>query len=98
MAEYQRGSMEVTEQAHTFSSFIGLAVWFGGLLGLTVLFLSLTFAADVSWMVSLIIVTIAGLLLGLVLGLKANWYATVIGFAAVSFFSALIAGLVGSLL
>lgn len=98
MAEYQRGSMEVTEQAHTFSSFIGLAVWFGGLLGLTVLFLSLTFAAHVSWMVSLIIVTIAGLLLGLVLGLKANWYATVIGFAAVSFFAAIIAGLVGSLL
>lgn len=98
MAEYQRGSMEVTEQARTFSSFISLSVWFGGLTVLTILFLSLTFAAHVSWMVSLIITTVVGLVLGLALGLKANWYAAVIGFAAVSFFAAIIAGLVGSLL
>lgn len=98
MAEYQRGSMEVTEQARTFSSFIGLSVWFGGLTVLTILFLSLTFAANAGWMVSLIITTIVGLLLGLALGLKANWYATVIGFAAICFFSAIVAGLVGRLL
>jgi ATP/ADP translocase len=98
MAEYQRGTMEVTDQARTFSSFIGMSVWFGGLTVLTVFFLALTFAADVGWMVSLIVTTIVGILLGLALGLKANWYATVIGFAAISFFSAVIAGLVGSLL
>jgi len=98
MAEYQRGTMEVTDQARTFSSFIGMSVWFGGLTVLTVFFLALTFAANVGWMVSLIVTTIVGILLGLALGLKANWYATVIGFAAISFFSAVIAGLVGSLL
>ncbi|WP_394692915.1 aa3-type cytochrome c oxidase subunit IV [Hyphobacterium sp.] len=98
MAEYQRGTMEVTEQARTFSSFIGMSVWFGGLTVLTILFLALTFAAHVGWMVSLIITTIVGILMGLALGLKANWYATVIGFAAVSFFSAIIASLVGMML
>lgn len=98
MAEYQRGTMEVTEQSRTFSSFIGMSVWFGGLTILTVFFLTLTFAANVGWMVSLIITTIVGILLGMALGLKANWYATVIGFAAVSFFSAIAASLIGSLL
>jgi len=98
MAEYQHGSMEVTEQARTFSSFIGMSVWFGGLTVLTVFFLAMTFAAHVGWMIALIITTIVGILMGVALGLKANWYATVIGFAAVSFFSAIIAGLVGSLL
>lgn len=98
MAEYQRGSMEVTEQARTFSSFVSLSVWFGGLTVLTILFLSLTFAANAGWMVSLIITTVTGLLLGLALGLKTSWYATVIGFAAVCFFAAIISALVSNLL
>ncbi|WP_421788304.1 aa3-type cytochrome c oxidase subunit IV [Hyphobacterium sp.] len=98
MAEYERGRMDVSEQSRTFSSFMGLSVWFGGLTVLSVLFLSLTFAAHAGWMVSLIVTTIVGILLGMALKLKANWYATVIGFALICFVSAVIAGLVGSLL
>lgn len=98
MAEYERGTMEIGEQSRTFSSFIGMSVWFGGLTALTVLFLSLTFAAGVSWMISLIVTVIVGIAVGLALGLKAGWYATVIGLAAICAISAVITGLVGMLL
>jgi hypothetical protein len=98
MADYERGTMDVSEQSRTFSSFMGMSVWFGGLTVLAVLFLALTFAAHVGWMVSLILTTIAGIAMGMALKLKANWYATVIGFAAICFLSAIVAGLVGSLL
>ncbi|MEE2525800.1 aa3-type cytochrome c oxidase subunit IV [Hyphobacterium sp. HN65] len=98
MADYERGTMNIAEQSRTFSSFIGMSVWFGGLTILSVLFLSLTFAAHAGWMVSLIITTIVGILMGLALKLKASWYATVIGFAAICFLSAIVAGLVGMML
>lgn len=98
MADYEHGSMNVSEQSRTFASFIGMSIWAGGLTLLTVLLLTLIFAAHVGWMVSLIITTIVGLLMGLALGRGTGWYATVIGFAAISFFSAVIASLIGSLL
>jgi sorbitol-specific phosphotransferase system component IIBC len=98
MADYEHGTMNVSEQSRTFGSFIGMSIWAGGLTILTVLLLTLIFAAHVAWMVALIITTIVGILMGLVLGRGAGWYATVIGLAAISFFSAVIASLVGSLL
>jgi ATP/ADP translocase len=98
MADHERGTMDVSEQSRTFSSFMGLSIWFGGLTILSVLFLALTFAAHVGWMVSLIVTTIVGILMGLALKLKASWYATVIGFAVICLLSAILAGLVGSLL
>ena len=98
MADHERGTMDVSEQSRTFSSFMGLSVWFGGITILSVLFLSLTFAAHVGWMVSLIITTIVGIAMGLALKLKAGWYATVIGFAVICFVSAIIAGLVGAMI
>jgi len=98
MADYERGTMDISEQSRTFSSFMGMSVWFGGLTALTVLFLALTFAAHAGWMVALIITTIVGIAMGLALKLKAGWYATVIGFAAICFLSAVLATLFGMML
>ncbi|WP_421790171.1 aa3-type cytochrome c oxidase subunit IV [Hyphobacterium sp.] len=98
MADYERGTMEIGEQSRTFSNFMRLSIWFGGLTALTVLFLSLTFAAGTSWMVALLITVIVGLAVGVALDRRARWYATVIGLAVVIFLSAVTANLVGMLL
>lgn len=98
MADYERGTMDIAEQSRTFSSFMGMSIWFGGLTVLSVLFLALTFAAHTGWMIALIVTTIVGIVMGLVLNLKAGWYATVIGFAAICFFCAIVVGLIGMML
>ena len=41
-SEYHRGDMDVSEQEHTFSSFMGMSVWFGGFTAVMVLWLALT--------------------------------------------------------
>lgn len=84
-SEYQRGDMEIDEQENTFSSFMGMSVWFGGFTAVIVLWLALTFATGTGWMVATIISTIVGVAMGLALKMKAGWYATVIGLAFATF-------------
>ena len=84
-SEYHRGDMDVSEQEHTFSSFMGMSVWFGGFTAVVVLWLALTFATGMGWMVATIVAAIVGIVMGIVLKMKAGWYATIVGLTVAAF-------------
>ena len=94
-SEYHRGEMDVSEQSETFSRFIGLSIWFSGYLALTVLWLTLTFATSLGWMIATIATVIVGIAMGLALKMKSGWYVSVIGLSAVVFVAGFIASLFG---
>lgn len=79
-SEYHHGEMNVDEQARTFSGFMRTTVWGCALLAVVLTFLTLHYtAAGLGWFVALGISIVLGVLIGLLLGLKGAWYATLIG-------------------
>ena len=94
-SEYNRGEMDIAEQETTFSSFMGMSVWFGGFTAVIVLWLSLTFATGMGWMVATIISAIVGIVMGMALKMKAGWYATIVGLTIAAFVIGFIISLFG---
>jgi hypothetical protein len=91
-AEFHHGEMNIDEQAATFHLFMRMTVWGSALLAVTLIFLTLHFTAvGLAWFVALPIAFVVGVLIGLGLGMKAAWYATLVGLGALM---ALIGGLV----
>ena len=93
--DYHHGEMDVTEQEGTFSSFMGMSVWFGGFTALSVLWLSMTFATSIGWLVATIITAVVGIVMGLVLKMKSGWYVSVVGLSVLLFIGGFIASLFG---
>lgn len=96
MAEdYTRGEMTITEQKHTYESFMSISVFGAAVLAVTILFLTLVFATDINWLTSLVITAIVGGVFGVVLKQGTAYWLTVAilgvitiiaGFAIVGFF------------
>ena len=78
-ADYTRGEMNIASQTNTFNGFMSVTLWSSMLLGLTVLFMTLVFAAGANWMSSLISVALLGVALGLLTSMKTAWYVTIGG-------------------
>ncbi|WP_300541025.1 aa3-type cytochrome c oxidase subunit IV [Maricaulis sp.] len=78
-ADHVRGEMDIAQHKSTFDGFISVSVWSSLLTGVTVLYLTLVFAAGFNWMASLIAVALVGILAGLALRMKMSWYVTVAG-------------------
>lgn len=99
-AEYHPGEMNVDEQAATFHLFIRMTVWGSALVAVTLIFLTLHFTAvGLGWFPSLAIAFVVGVLIGLGLGMKAAWYATLVGLTIfmgiIGVFAALVSALSG---
>ncbi|MHA6288758.1 aa3-type cytochrome c oxidase subunit IV [Maricaulis sp. CAU 1757] len=78
-ADHVRGEMDVSHHKSTYDGFMAVSLWSSLIIGLSVLYMTLVFAVGTDWLGSLIGVTIAGVVAGLVLKMKAAWYATVAG-------------------
>lgn len=89
-SNYVSGEMPVEGQHKTYAGFMAGTVWGGGMIILICLYASLTFAAGFAWLPSLIGTFVVGVLYGLALKLKTNWYAAVIGLAVLGAITSII--------
>ena len=94
-SDYKKGDMEVEAQRGTFSGFMGFTVYGGGLIALSLLFPILTVGGvGLPWLTALLITLAAGIIAGVLLKLKATWYATII---LLSVITAIICAIVSAL-
>lgn len=95
-SDYQRGTMGVDGHKKTFGGFMGIMVYGGAALALTVIYPTLVFGVKMGWLPALIATLVVGVLLGLGLKLKGGWYAGMIASAVpVAAASAIIAAIHG---
>lgn len=78
-SDYTPGSMPVEAQANTFGGFMNFTVYGGCLIAFFLLFPILVFCTPLTWVPSLAISAVFGIILGIVFKLKGGWYAGVIG-------------------
>lgn len=88
--EYARGEMDTSEHSRTFSGFIDMSIFSSLVLGVTILFLSLVFAASMGWIGALIICGLVGALGGVALKRGAAYYATLVFLGVVTVVTALV--------
>lgn len=78
-SDYKPGTMPVEAQARTFGGFMNLTVYGGCFIVFILLYPTLVFCTALTWLPSLIISVVVGIVLGLVFKLKGGWYAAIIG-------------------
>ncbi len=78
-SDYIQGSMPVEAQSRTFSGFMNLTVYGSCLIVFLLLYPTLVFSTALTWLPSLVIAAVVGILLGVVFKLKGAWFATIIG-------------------
>ena len=83
-SDYTRGEMPVEEQEGTFKGFMALTIYGGAALVAILLYPTLVFGTALSWLTSLIITVVVGIVIGLALKLKGAWYAWLIFGAVVT--------------
>lgn len=80
-SDYTHGDMNIAEQSRTFSGFMRVVVWSCAVLAVGLLFLTLHYAIGMAWFTALGVAFVVGVIIGLVLGMKGGWYATLVGLA-----------------
>lgn len=78
-SDYTHGEMEVTAQEGTFKGFMGYTIYGGALVALVVLMPTLIYGVGLSWPMALVTTLVLGIIIGIALKLKAQWYASIIG-------------------
>ena len=78
-SDYEHGTMNISAQKNTFDGIMSVTVWSSALLMLGLFYFVLVFAVGNDWLSTLMGVSVLGLILGPILGLKASWYFTVAG-------------------
>ncbi|NNE57665.1 MAG: aa3-type cytochrome c oxidase subunit IV [Hellea sp.] len=93
-SNYTKGEMEIAEQKETFSGFMGMTIYGGGVIALGLIFAILTVGGvGLSWFPALIITVVLGILMGILLKLNAAWYAAIMLLGGVTAVICFIAGL-----
>lgn len=92
-SDYTRGEMKISGHKETYSGFMGMSVYGGAAVIVILLFPILVFAVNVAWPASLLASVILGVVIGVALKFKAQWYALLVGGAVV--LSILIAVIIG---
>lgn len=78
---YTRGEMDIEDHSETFGGFMSFSVYGGAAIIVTLLFPILVFGANLAWPASMLITIIVGVVIGIALKFKAQWYALLIGIA-----------------
>lgn len=78
-SNYKPGSMPVDAQARTFGGFMNLTVYGACFVVFMLLYPTLVFCTALTWMPSLVISAVVGILLGVIFKLKGGWFAAIIG-------------------
>ena len=93
-SNYTHGEMPVEAQSGTFKGFMGMTFYGGAAIALIVIYPTLVFGTPLSWLASLIVTMIVGVVLGIALKLKGGYYAAMVAgavlFAIASFLLTLI--------
>ncbi|MCR9129789.1 MAG: aa3-type cytochrome c oxidase subunit IV [Alphaproteobacteria bacterium] len=77
MAEdYTRGEMDISQHKATFEGVMGVSVFASLITGLTVLYLTLVFGAELGWLNALIASAIVGGIAGVVMKQGAGYWVT----------------------
>ncbi|WP_321490783.1 aa3-type cytochrome c oxidase subunit IV [uncultured Hyphomonas sp.] len=77
-SEYHRGEMDIHDQKATWDGFIAGSTWGSLILTLMLGHAILAVAIGIHWAVSLGLMTILGIVSGLVLNMSGRWYATLV--------------------
>ncbi|MEZ5946473.1 MAG: aa3-type cytochrome c oxidase subunit IV [Hyphomonas sp.] len=76
--EYHHGEMDIHDQQATWDGFLKFSVWGSLMLALMLGHAILTIPLGMHWAVSLGIMTLVGVIAGLVMNLGGRWFATVV--------------------
>lgn len=78
---YNRGEMDIDAQSDTFGGFMSYSVYGGAAIIVMLLFPILVFAVNLSWPVAMLTTVVLGIIIGIALKFKAQWYAVLIASA-----------------
>lgn len=78
-SDHKIGTMPVESQKGTFGGFMNTTVYGGCMLAVILLFPILVFCTALTWVPSLVLTAVFGIILGVALKLKGGWFAAVIG-------------------
>lgn len=78
---YKRGEMDIEDHSETFGGFMSFSVYGGAAIIVGLLFPILVFGVNMAWPAALITSVIIGIIIGVALKFKAQWYAILIGFS-----------------
>ncbi len=95
--DYTRGEMDISHHKATFDGVMSVSVFCSLLTAVVVLFLTLVFAADFSWMTGLIVSVIVGGVGGYALKQGALYWVFLVALAGLGVVSGVIIGVVSSL-
>lgn len=76
---YTRGEMSIEDHSETFGGFMEVSKYGGAAIIVTLLFPILTFGTTLAWPTALLISVVIGIVIGMALKFKAQWYAVLIG-------------------
>lgn len=79
MSTYERGSQNISNHRETYHDIMEMFVWGGGFIAMIVLFSTMVFAAKMSWLLSLAVTMVLGIIAGIILKKGSPWIGTVIG-------------------
>lgn len=95
-SDHTIGTMPVESQKHTFGGFMNVTVYGGCLIAVILMYPILVFCTALTWVPSLVLTAVFGIILGVALKLKGGWFASVIGLCVfLAIFSVAISALVG---
>lgn len=76
---YTRGEMNIEGHSDTYGGFMKFSKYGGAAIIVTLLFPILTFGAMLAWPTALLISVVIGIVIGMALKFKAQWFAVLIG-------------------
>ncbi|VAV96463.1 hypothetical protein MNBD_ALPHA06-618 [hydrothermal vent metagenome] len=79
MSSYEHGKQNIAQHQETYGRVMKITYWSAGLMGVSILFFSMVFAAHMAWIPALVISFITGIIAGLILKMGGAWNATMIG-------------------
>ena len=92
-SDYTRGEMKISGHKETYSGFMGMSVYGGAAIIVILLFPILVFGVNLAWPASMLTTVVLGVVIGVALKFKAQWYALLVASAVV--LSLLIAIIIG---
>lgn len=80
-SHYTRGEMNIDSHEDVFGGFMHYSTYGGAAIIVTLLFPILVFGVNLAWPAALLTSVVLGVILGIALKFKAQWYAVLVGAA-----------------
>ena len=80
-SNYKRGEMSIEGHSDTFGGFMSMSMYGGAAIIVALLVPVLIFGANIAWPAAMLVSVVLGVVIGIALKFKAQWYAVLIGLA-----------------